>query len=77
VEVAFEGGDLGIGRRRPIERRVQLELPGFLGLAAIVASTDLIATVPRTIGEALTDFHGVLTGVPRYVGGDQGLLNAD
>ena len=36
-----------------IERRVQLELPGFLGLAAIVASTDLIATVPRTIGEAL------------------------
>ena len=29
------------------------------------------------IGEALTDFHGVLTGVPRYVGGDQGLLNAD
>jgi len=36
-----------------IERRVALELPGFLGLAAIVASTDLVATVPRTIGEAL------------------------
>ena len=36
-----------------IDRRVQLELPGFLGLAAIVSSTDLIATVPRTIGEAL------------------------
>jgi len=36
-----------------IERRVQLELPGFLGLAAIVSSTDLIATVPRTIGEIL------------------------
>lgn len=36
-----------------IERRVQLELPGFLGLAAIVSSTDLIATVPRTIGETL------------------------
>ena len=36
-----------------IERRVQLELPGFLGLAAIVSSTDLIATVPRTIGEML------------------------
>jgi circadian clock protein KaiC len=29
------------------------------------------------IGEALTDFHGVLTGVPRYVGADQGLLHAD
>jgi DNA-binding transcriptional LysR family regulator len=36
-----------------IDRRVQLELPGFLGLAAIVSSTDLIATVPRTIGETL------------------------
>ena len=29
------------------------------------------------IGEALTDFHGVLTGVPRYVGADRGLMNAD
>jgi DNA-binding transcriptional LysR family regulator len=36
-----------------IARDVQLELPGFLGLAAIVSSTDLIATVPRMIGEAL------------------------
>jgi DNA-binding transcriptional LysR family regulator len=40
-------------KQQGIERRVQLELPGFLGLAAIVSSTDLIATVPRTIGEAL------------------------
>ena len=40
-------------RSQGIERRVQLELPGFLGLAAIVSSTDLVATVPRTIGEAL------------------------
>lgn len=36
-----------------IERRVLLELPGFLGLAAIVSSTDLVATVPRTIGETV------------------------
>lgn len=36
-----------------IRRRVMLELPGFLGLATIVASTDLIATVPRHIGETL------------------------
>ena len=28
------------------------------------------------VGAALTDFHGVLTGVPRYVGADQGLLHA-
>ncbi len=40
-------------KRLGIERRVQLELPGFLGLAAIVSATDLIATVPRTIGETL------------------------
>ncbi len=36
-----------------LDQMVVLELPGFLGLAAIVSSTDLIATVPRTIGEAL------------------------
>jgi len=40
-------------KRQGIDRRVQLELPGFLGLAAIVSSTDLVATVPRTIGETL------------------------
>lgn len=36
-----------------IRRRIMLELPGFLGLAAIASSTDLIATVPRHIGETL------------------------
>jgi DNA-binding transcriptional LysR family regulator len=40
-------------KRQRIARRVHLELPGFLGLAAIVSSTDLVATVPRTIGETL------------------------
>jgi circadian clock protein KaiC len=28
------------------------------------------------VGGALSEFHGVLTGVPRYVGADQGLLHA-
>jgi DNA-binding transcriptional LysR family regulator len=36
-----------------IERRIVLELPGFLGLAVIVSTTDLIATLPRHIGETL------------------------
>jgi DNA-binding transcriptional LysR family regulator len=36
-----------------VERDVALELPGFLGLAAIVSTTDLVATVPRMIGETL------------------------
>jgi DNA-binding transcriptional LysR family regulator len=40
-------------KRQKVERQIVLELPGFLGLAFIVSSTDLIATVPRTIGEAL------------------------
>ena len=36
-----------------VQRRVLLELPGLLALATIVATTDLIATVPRHIGETL------------------------
>jgi DNA-binding transcriptional LysR family regulator len=39
--------------RHGVQRRVVLELPGFLGLAAIVSTTDLIATLPRHIGETL------------------------
>jgi DNA-binding transcriptional LysR family regulator len=42
-----------------LKRRVMLELPGFMGLAAIVASTDLVATVPRHIGETLAQGSGV------------------
>ena len=34
-------------------RNVLLELPGFLGLGAIVSTTDLVATLPRHIGQAL------------------------
>lgn len=40
-------------RRGDIERSVILELPGFLGLAAVLSETDLIATVPRQTGETL------------------------
>ena len=36
-----------------LKRRVVLELPGFMGLATIVESTDLVATIPRHIGETL------------------------
>jgi len=36
-----------------IARQVMLELPGFLGLSAILSSTDLVATLPRHIGETL------------------------
>ena len=39
--------------RERIERRVVLELPGFLGLGAVVLASDLIATLPRHTGETL------------------------
>jgi DNA-binding transcriptional LysR family regulator len=46
-------------KRARVERCMMLELPGFLGLGAIVASTDLIATLPRQIGEALAASAGL------------------
>jgi len=36
-----------------IRRKVGLELPGFLGLSSILGSSNLIATLPRMIGETL------------------------
>ncbi len=45
--------------RQGIERQIILELPGFLGLGAIIGSTDLIATLPRHIGETLACAHGL------------------
>ncbi len=40
-------------RAQKVEREVRLELPGFLGLATILSTSDLVATVPRMIGETL------------------------
>jgi DNA-binding transcriptional LysR family regulator len=48
---------------RRIQRRIALELPGFLGLYAIVSTTDLIATLPRHTGETLAKL-GPLTVYP-------------
>jgi DNA-binding transcriptional LysR family regulator len=45
--------------RAGMERRVVLELPGFLGLGAILSSTDLIATLPRHTGETLAAANGL------------------
>ncbi|WP_295959813.1 LysR family transcriptional regulator [Rhodoferax sp.] len=42
-----------------VERRVLLELPGFLGLAAILSNNDLVATLPRQIGETLAQAAGL------------------
>jgi DNA-binding transcriptional LysR family regulator len=45
--------------RARVSRRVMLSLPGFLGLAAIVSSSDLVATLPRRIGELLARNAGL------------------
>ncbi|UUZ62049.1 LysR family transcriptional regulator [Polaromonas sp. P1-6] len=42
-----------------ITRRIRLELPGFLGLSAILSTSDLIATLPRHIGETLARSTGL------------------
>ncbi|WP_153110825.1 LysR family transcriptional regulator [Propionivibrio limicola] len=40
-------------RRQRIERRVLVTLQGFLGVAKIIETTDMIATLPREIGATL------------------------
>lgn len=45
--------------RLSLKRSVQLELPGFLGVTAILASTDLVATLPRHIGTTLARAAGL------------------
>jgi DNA-binding transcriptional LysR family regulator len=46
-------------KRRGLKREVQLKLPGFLGLAGILAASDLVATLPRHIGETLARAAGL------------------
>lgn len=45
--------------RERVDRDVVLELPGFLGLGAIIQTTDLITTLPRHTGEVLALSHQV------------------
>jgi DNA-binding transcriptional LysR family regulator len=42
-----------------IKRRVLLTLTGFLGIGSVIATTDLIATLPRNIGETLAGQYGL------------------
>lgn len=46
-------------RDQGIARHVALRLPGFLGLATILAQSDLIATLPRQIGTVLAELGGL------------------
>lgn len=49
----------GALKNQGMERRVLLELPGFLGLSAILSTNDLVATLPRQIGETLARAAGL------------------
>lgn len=49
----------GALKKHRIKRRIVLTLPGFLGLAGVLAGTDLIATLPRQIGEILAKLGGL------------------
>ena len=46
--------------RDGIERRVVLQLPGFLGLSGIISGSDLVATLPRHTAETLADVAGLV-----------------
>ena len=39
--------------KRDVQRNVVLRVPSFLGVARLVASTELLAIVPRLLGEAM------------------------
>lgn len=41
--------------RHDLERRIALRLPSFLGVARIVAQTELLVVVPRRVGESFAD----------------------
>ena len=62
VQISFGTGqkllEAGLARAG-IERRIMLELPAFLGLGMIIGTTDLLATLPRHIGQTLADMHGL------------------
>ncbi|MDE2372311.1 MAG: LysR family transcriptional regulator [Burkholderiales bacterium] len=45
--------------RQATALRVVLELPGFLGLGGVIAASDLVATLPRHIGETLAGMAGL------------------
>ncbi len=49
----------GALKAQGVERKILLELPGFLGLSAILSNADLIATLPRHIGTTLAKAAGL------------------
>lgn len=46
-------------RQSGSSRRERIQLPGFLGLSAILKTSDLIATLPRNIGDTIAASAGL------------------
>lgn len=56
--------------RRRLKRRVVLRTPHFMSLPMIIAETDLIATVPRAVGQSFSKLtHIQLVNLPFPVSG--------
>ena len=53
--------------RHGVERRVVLQVPSFLGVAAVVAQTELLVIVPRQLGQLMAQLHPVQILVPPVV----------
>ncbi|VCU68125.1 HTH-type transcriptional regulator LeuO [Pigmentiphaga humi] len=51
-------------RRAGLAREVVLRLPSYLGLAAVLAQTDLVATVPGLLGEICARQEGLALYAP-------------
>ena len=49
-----------------IRRRVGLRVPNYLGLATLIASTDLLATVPERLARIVAGFTEVRMFVPPF-----------
>lgn len=45
--------------KHKLERRIVLQVPSFLGVAAVVAQTSLLAVVPRQLGQLMVLRHNV------------------
>ncbi len=50
--------------RHGIERRIVLRVPSFLGVAAVVAKTELLVIVPRQLGALMNQRHPIQILMP-------------
>ncbi|AYR26125.1 LysR family transcriptional regulator [Herbaspirillum rubrisubalbicans] len=52
--------------RRKIERRIVISTPHFMSIPFLIASSDLIATVPRAVGESFAQFADIKLVEPPF-----------